>query len=277
MGWARGRRPMRDPLHMEVTTYGCWLSPLTRFAAPHCRGPSSDAASWRGAITLIRFLDRIVKGRPTSPRRVPSTMIAPRRLPRSQLISPPRPGSVERLACRICRDQVKRKNVAGRLVAAARQGRSPNLCRFRDLPKGFIPRNRLRHKLAQKSLTQRPTQPRTVPAGTLWLGRPRVDPPRKDSGMTPMTGLPAGALAPCLFATLVLCFVSACAARLSVGSRCQRLFQSLFTGCLLLVGVLTATSVTISPNLWVLPAATFALMVLMATCDFGRSRRVAAW
>gem|GEM_PF-6476858 len=30
---------------MRMTTYGCWLSPLTRFAAPHCGGPSSEAAA----------------------------------------------------------------------------------------------------------------------------------------------------------------------------------------------------------------------------------------
>jgi len=29
---------------MRMTTYGCWLSPLTRFVAPHCGGPSPEAA-----------------------------------------------------------------------------------------------------------------------------------------------------------------------------------------------------------------------------------------
>ena len=34
---------MRDPPHKEVTAYGCWLSPLTRFTSLHCGGLSSEA------------------------------------------------------------------------------------------------------------------------------------------------------------------------------------------------------------------------------------------
>src|SRR5262245_14293410 len=39
------RRRMRDPPHKEVTAYGCWISPLTRFTALHCGGLSCEAAS----------------------------------------------------------------------------------------------------------------------------------------------------------------------------------------------------------------------------------------
>jgi hypothetical protein len=39
------RPRMRDPQHKEVTAYGCWISPLTRFTGLHCEGLSFEAAS----------------------------------------------------------------------------------------------------------------------------------------------------------------------------------------------------------------------------------------
>ncbi len=93
----------------------------------------------------------------------------------------------------------------------------------------------------------------------------------------PMIGVENAALGPCLFGLLALGMASACAARVSVGSCWQFLCQLVFTVCLLLVGLVTALTLTLSPNFWVVPAATFSLMLLMATCDFGRSRQAAAW
>jgi hypothetical protein len=72
--------------------------------------------------------------------------------------------------------------------------------------------------------------------------------------------------------------VSATIARLGEGSGCQTLCQRVFLACLGLVGVATAVSVgLLAPGAWVACGATLSLMVLMATCDFGRASRVTAW
>lgn len=76
-----------------------------------------------------------------------------------------------------------------------------------------------------------------------------------------------------LVALLLIGFASACAARLSVGLRCQTAYQVLFFCCLLVVGGLTVASLGLSPSFWVVPAIVFSMMVLLATCDFGRSRQ----
>ena len=81
----------------------------------------------------------------------------------------------------------------------------------------------------------------------------------------------------CLIVVLVTGFVSACAARLSVGSRRQTVCQWLFLCCLVLVGAVTMFSLGSEPSFWVVSAITFSLMVLTATCDFGRSRQATAW
>lgn len=52
---------MRDPPHKEMTAYGCWLSPLTRFAGLHCGGLSSEAGAYMPAtMYFLRFALRIV-------------------------------------------------------------------------------------------------------------------------------------------------------------------------------------------------------------------------
>jgi len=76
-----------------------------------------------------------------------------------------------------------------------------------------------------------------------------------------------------LVALLLIGFASACAARLSVGLRCQRVYQGLFLLCLLMVGALMVASLGLAPCFWVIPAIVFSTMVLLATCEFGRSRQ----
>jgi hypothetical protein len=72
--------------------------------------------------------------------------------------------------------------------------------------------------------------------------------------------------------------VSATIARLGEGSRCQTLCQRVFLVCLGLVGAATAVSVgLLAPGAWVACGATLALMVLMATCEFGRTSQATAW
>ena len=56
------RRRMRGPPHLEVAAYGCWLSPLTRFAGPHCGDLSSEAAGTQLAHLFVRVGGQIVKG-----------------------------------------------------------------------------------------------------------------------------------------------------------------------------------------------------------------------
>lgn len=76
-----------------------------------------------------------------------------------------------------------------------------------------------------------------------------------------------------LGAIQVLGLVSAAAARLSEGSRCQRLSQRVFLGWLGVVGGSTILSLGLWPPCWLASGATFSVMVLTVTCDFGRSCR----
>lgn len=102
--------------------------------------------------------------------------------------------------------------------------------------------------------------------------------PRTDSGkLTLMSVLENPAVPFCLMAILLAGFGSACAARLSVGSRRQTVCQSIFFFCLVVVGGVMVASLGLAPCFWVFPAFTFSVMVLMATCDFGRSRQATAW
>ena len=72
--------------------------------------------------------------------------------------------------------------------------------------------------------------------------------------------------------------ISATIARLGEGSGCQTLCQRVFLASLALVGAATALSVTLlMPGAWVACGATLSLMVLMATCDFGRAGHTTAW
>jgi hypothetical protein len=63
----RPRRRMRGPPHKGLTAYGCWISPLTRFAGPHCEGPSSVADSRGGGPRATRkpICMRAANGRQT--------------------------------------------------------------------------------------------------------------------------------------------------------------------------------------------------------------------
>ncbi len=46
---------------MRRTAYGCWLSPLTRFAGPHCGGPSSEAGDEGLDLYVLRSARHVVK------------------------------------------------------------------------------------------------------------------------------------------------------------------------------------------------------------------------
>jgi len=70
---------------------------------------------------------------------------------------------------------------------------------------------------------------------------------------------------------------SAVAARLSIGSSTQTACQGIFFVCLGLVGLSIIVSLGVAPAFWMTSGITFSLMVLTATCEFGRSRRAAAW
>ena len=56
---------MRDPPHKELTAYGCWISPLTRFTGLHCGGLSSEAAEAQSeelVTVVVRCREGLVKG-----------------------------------------------------------------------------------------------------------------------------------------------------------------------------------------------------------------------
>ena len=74
----------------------------------------------------------------------------------------------------------------------------------------------------------------------------------------------------------LLGLVSAGVTRVSEGSRCQTSSQQVFLGFLGTVGLATVASIALWPGCWLASGATLAVMVLTVTCDFGRSRRVAA-
>jgi hypothetical protein len=71
----------------------------------------------------------------------------------------------------------------------------------------------------------------------------------------------------------VVGLASAWMARLSLGSRRQGPFQALFIVCLILSGATTVAALPLGPGCWLTASATFAIMVLTATCDFSRSSR----
>jgi hypothetical protein len=63
--------------------------------------------------------------------------------------------------------------------------------------------------------------------------------------------------------------------RFSAGSRYQSAFHAFFMLTLLAVGAFTALSVLLGTKCWLLSATTLAGMILLAICDFDRSRRPA--
>jgi len=70
-----------------------------------------------------------------------------------------------------------------------------------------------------------------------------------------------------LGAILVLGLLSAWMTRLSEGSR---FWHRSFFVCLLFVGLATIASSELGAACWISSGTTFSLMVLTATCDFGR-------
>lgn len=70
---------------------------------------------------------------------------------------------------------------------------------------------------------------------------------------------------------------SAWAARLSQGSPRQASWQRLFFGWLAVVGGATVFALRLGPVCWLASGATLAIMVLIATCDFSRSRQATVW
>jgi len=77
----------------------------------------------------------------------------------------------------------------------------------------------------------------------------------------------------CLGLMQLVGLISGLAARLSAGGRFQAPCQWLFIVCLILVGGSTVFSLGIAPGWWLGSGATLAVMVLIAVCDFGPSRR----
>lgn len=77
--------------------------------------------------------------------------------------------------------------------------------------------------------------------------------------------------------TVGLGVVVGLATRLSVGTRREGLWRCGFLTALGLVGGTTLAMLVFVPQLWLAPAWGLAIMVLLATCDFGSSRQAEAW
>ncbi len=76
----------------------------------------------------------------------------------------------------------------------------------------------------------------------------------------------------------VLGLASAWFARVSEGSPRQALYQRLFFGCLVLVGVAMIPALKLGPGCWFSSGATLSLMILAATFDASSARqRKGAW
>jgi hypothetical protein len=92
-----------------------------------------------------------------------------------------------------------------------------------------------------------------------------------------MNGLDSPAVLWLLVAVQFLGILSACAARLSEGSRRQALVHCLFLGILALVGAATVTAFAVGPGCWLACSTTLAIMILTVTCDFRSGRESATW
>jgi hypothetical protein len=80
-----------------------------------------------------------------------------------------------------------------------------------------------------------------------------------------------------LLAVELLGLVSAVMARTCEGSRREAWYQRLFLLVMGMVGVATIISLGFGPDCWLAAGATFSLMVVIATIDFGRSQQVTIW
>ncbi len=80
-----------------------------------------------------------------------------------------------------------------------------------------------------------------------------------------------------LAVTVAIGLAAGMATRLSIGTRLEGLWRWGFFGSLALVGGATVAVLIFAPELWLAPAVGLAGMILVATCDFGSSRRAEAW
>jgi len=75
----------------------------------------------------------------------------------------------------------------------------------------------------------------------------------------------------CVISSVQVCgLASAALARISEGRRWQELFQRMFFASLVVMAFTTVLNVWNAPQQWMLSATTLAVMVVTATCDFGR-------
>ena len=90
-----------------------------------------------------------------------------------------------------------------------------------------------------------------------------------------MNGLET-ALIWCLFLSQAAGLVSAVATRVGSGSACHVSTRWLFAFLLSIVGLGMVVSLDLGPAYWLSSGATFSIMVLTVTCDFGDYRRAVA-
>jgi hypothetical protein len=88
-----------------------------------------------------------------------------------------------------------------------------------------------------------------------------------------LNGFESSAALEILVAAQCCGILTAVLARLSEGSFIAAAFQWVFFVALALVGAATAVAITIGPGIWVACATSFAVMVLLATCDLNVDRR----
>jgi len=80
-----------------------------------------------------------------------------------------------------------------------------------------------------------------------------------------------------LLAVELLGLISAAAARFSEGTRGEAWSQRIFLAMMGVVGVATIFSLGVGPTCWPTAGATFSLMLLIATSDFGRASQATTW
>jgi len=75
----------------------------------------------------------------------------------------------------------------------------------------------------------------------------------------------------CVISSVQVCgLLSAALARITEGRRWQELFQRMFMALLVIVAFTTVLNLWNAPQQWITSAATLAVMVVTATCDFSR-------
>ncbi len=75
----------------------------------------------------------------------------------------------------------------------------------------------------------------------------------------------------CVLSCVQVCgLASAALARITEGRPWQALFQRMFLGLLVIVAFTNVLNVSNAPQHWMTSAATLAVMVVTATCDFSR-------